>query len=389
MTALPCLLKFRQTKVARDVDASFSYIFPSIRGIQAGREYYVSMCPLRLIPKIFLFDEEELVPELRAQRILNKARVPEISRYISRNRRNYVFSAITASIDGPVRFHSLGSEGDSSRLGALHVDMSARFIINDGQHRRAAIEMALANDPSLGDETLAVVFFVDLGLERSQQMFSDLNRHAVRPSRSLGLLYDHRNDLSKIAKLVALKSGAFRDVVEMERSTLSERSRKLFTLSAIYTACSALLENAEMKDSEHAAKTCIDYWEEVGRYIPEWAYVQASKMTAGEVRRDFIHSHGIVLQALGIVGRELLQLPLAVWKKRLSELANIDWARSRADQWEGRALIGGRVSKATHNVTLTTNLIKGRLGLELGPEELRAEKAFLRGRSAPRRGAAA
>ena len=31
--------------------SNFSYVFPAIRGVQAGREYYVSMCPLRLLPK--------------------------------------------------------------------------------------------------------------------------------------------------------------------------------------------------------------------------------------------------------------------------------------------------------------------------------------------------
>lgn len=361
-------------------DHTFEYIFPSIRGIQASREYYVSMCPLRLIPKIFLFDEDEIVPELRAQRVLNKARIPEISRYILQNTDTYVFSAITASVDGPVRFKALGSEGEASRLGALHVDMSARFVINDGQHRRAAIEMAIASEPALGDETIAVVFFVDRGLGRSQQMFSDLNRHAVRPSRSLGLLYDHRNDLSKIAKLVALKSAAFKDVVEMERSTLSERSRKLFTLSAIYTGCSALLDTKEFVSIDDAASVCIEFWDEIAKQIPEWGLVRNSKMTAGEVRRDFLHSHAIVLQALGIVGRELQTLPSATLKKRIQSLAKIDWARSNAAVWEGRALIGGRVSKAGQNVVLTTNYIKQHLGLELGPEELRTERAFARGR---------
>jgi DNA sulfur modification protein DndB len=53
----------------------FSYVFPAIRGVQAGREYYVSMCPLRLLKRLFSFDEEALVPELRAQRMLNKARI--------------------------------------------------------------------------------------------------------------------------------------------------------------------------------------------------------------------------------------------------------------------------------------------------------------------------
>jgi len=184
--------------------APFSYTFPSISGVQAGREYYVSMCPLKLITKIFLFDEDELGPELRAQRTLNRSRVPEIARYILGNRTDYIFSAITASIDGATSFDATGQIGIGERLGLLRVDMNAQFIINDGQHRRAAIEMALKEDPSIGDESIAVVFFVDQGLSRSQQMFADLNRHAVRPAKSLGLLYDHRNETAKIGKLTAL-----------------------------------------------------------------------------------------------------------------------------------------------------------------------------------------
>lgn len=34
---------------------SFEYVFTALRGKQAGREYYVAMCPLKLVPKIFLF----------------------------------------------------------------------------------------------------------------------------------------------------------------------------------------------------------------------------------------------------------------------------------------------------------------------------------------------
>lgn len=361
-------------------NTSFEYVFPAIRGIQSGREYYVSMCPLKLIPKIFLFDDEELVPELRAQRILNKARVPDIANYIVKNRDSYVFSAITASVDGDLRFQAVGSEVEASRVGALHIDMRARFILNDGQHRRAAIEMALRQEPTLGDETIAVVLFLDRDLERSQQMFADLNRYAIRPSRSLGLLYDHRNDLSKIAKLVALRSTAFKDVVEMEKSTLSERSRKLFTLSAIFSGNAALLEGKEFPDLERAAARCIDFWDEVAKYIPEWGQVRTSKMTAGEVRRDFLHSYAIMLQALGATGNQLLRLPGASWKQRLKSLANIDWSRSNAKLWEGRALIGGRASKSSNNVTLTINIIKKKVGLELSPDEQRIEHAFKRGR---------
>lgn len=55
---------------------------------------------MRLLPKIFLFNEEEMAPELRAQRRLNRARVPDITGYINRNRDSCAFSAITASLGG-------------------------------------------------------------------------------------------------------------------------------------------------------------------------------------------------------------------------------------------------------------------------------------------------
>ena len=61
--------------MAKLATTAFGYTFPAIRGVQAGREYFISMCPLRLIPRIFVFDEEEVVPEHRAQRTLNKGRI--------------------------------------------------------------------------------------------------------------------------------------------------------------------------------------------------------------------------------------------------------------------------------------------------------------------------
>jgi DNA sulfur modification protein DndB len=357
----------------------FGYVFPAIRGVQAGKEYYVSMCPLRLIPRIFLFDEEELVPELRAQRALNKNRVPEIARYILQNQRDYIFSALTASIDAEVRFEAAGGGEETTRMGLLRVPMAAKFIINDGQHRRAAIEMALKERPDLGNESIAVVFFLDIGLEKSQQMFADLNRYAIRPSKSIGVLYDHRDDMAKIAKLVVLKSKVFRNVVEMERSTLSIRSRKLFTLSSIYTATSALLRHTSNGTVDEHAREVLLFWEEVAEQFPEWQAVIAGKMSAGEVRRDFIHSHGIVLQAIGKIGDPLWRSASADRKRKIRRLKTINWSRSNATEWEGRALIGGRVSKSEHNVVLTGNLIKEKLGLTLTPEEKRVEDAFLRG----------
>ena len=354
--------------------------FPVIRGVQAGREYYVAMWTLRMLSRISIFDEKELPPELRAQRILNKVRIPEIADYILDNPKDYVFSALTASIDSEVHFAPISERLEEARLGLLKVPMDAKFIINDGQHRRAAIIEALEQKPELGAETIAVVFFLDIGLDRCQQMFADLNRYAIRPSRSLGLLYDHRNEKANLARLVVTKSEIFRDIVDMERSSLAPRSRKLFTLSAFFNASADLLQDIATGDLEADAKLAREFWESVARQFPSWLQVREGRMPASEIREGYIHSHGIALQAIGKAGNALLKAYPGKWRSRLGGLGELDWSRANARLWEGRALIGGKVSKVTSNVVLTTNVVKQTLELPLEEEEQRIESAFNRAR---------
>ncbi|MFE6727481.1 DNA sulfur modification protein DndB [Streptomyces californicus] len=365
--------------VAPRTSEGFEYAFPAIRGIQAGREFYVSMCPMRLIPKIFIFDEDELTPELRAQRVLNKGRLPALAKYILDNPDDYVFSALTASVDGDMNFDSAATEGPAMRTGQLRIPMDARFLINDGQHRRAAIEQALKENPDLGDETIAVVFFHDAGLARSQQMFADLNRHAVRPARSIGVLYDHRDEEAKIARLLSAQCPVFKGYMEMEKSNLSARSAKMFTLSALYYGTQALLQGLDLKP-EPSAELARAFWETIDKHLPEWSLVRNRKLPAQEMRRDYIHSHGIALHALGRIGNSLFRESVAPreWQKKLTPLKEVDWTRSNTD-WEGRAIVGGRVSKSHQNVTLTVNYLRTHLALPLSPEEQRVEDAYLRG----------
>ncbi len=360
-----------------DVSTQPTLTFPVIRGIQAHREYYVAMWTLRMLRQISIFNEDELSPELRAQRTLNTARVPEICDYILGNPEDYVFSALTVSIDSDVHFEALPGQ---DKLGLLQVPMDARFIINDGQHRRAAIIRALEQRPELGHESIAVVFFLDIGLERCQQMFADLNRHAIRPSRSLGLLYDHRNDKAQLAKLVVMKSDFFREIVDMERSSLAKRSRKLFTLSAFHNACADLVSGLATGDLNEDADLAREYWDAVSKHFPAWGQVRENRLSASEVRDGYIHSHGIALQALGKAGNTLLHEHKANWKQKLKKLETIDWSRNNARVWEGRALIGGKVSKVTTNVLLTTNIIKQALSLPLSADEQQVESANLKGR---------
>lgn len=249
-------------------------------------------------PRIVLFDEDELKPILRAQRVLNKARISEIAGYILGRAKEYGFSALTASVDGVVQFEPLGPEEAERSRGRLRIPMNANFVINDGQHRRAGIEAALRENPDLGDETIAVVFFLDRGLKRCQQMFADLNRYAVRPTTSLSILYDHRDEDTLISKTLLQKVPTFTDLTETQRSTISNRSIKLFTLSGIYHATQVLLAGQEKEPLETRIELAASYWSEVARHIPDWGLVKERKVSAAELRRDYVHAHTLALAAL-------------------------------------------------------------------------------------------
>lgn len=353
---------------------SNSYEFTAIRGVQAGAAYYVVMCALKLVPRLFRFDDEAVPADLRAQRVLNRSRVPGIARYITENPGEYILSSLCASVDGEMEFEPAAIDGPLRSVGRLRVSMTATILVNDGQHRRAAIEEAIRDRPYLGDETISVVLFADRGLVRSQQMFADLNLHAVRPSKSIGVLYDHRDAVANLARRVISAVPTFRDFTELERTTISNRSLKLFTLSSIYQATAELLGKTRGDSVSKSEETlAIQFWNEVTGRMPDWQRVAQRKVSAAELRQDYLHAHGIALHALAIAGSQAIALDPDSWADRLDGLLEVDWSRANRALWEGRALVGGRINKSQNHILLVSNVILRALDLPLTAEGERVE----------------
>lgn len=362
------------------MDSTFSYNFPAIRGVQAGKEYYVAMCPLRIIPKIFLFDEEEIPPEHRAQRILNKARIPEMTNYILENQNDYVFSSITASVDGEIEFQPHNNEVSSKDLGQLKISLDARFLINDGQHRRAAIEEALKISPELGNETISVVFFYDEGLKKSQQIFSDLNRHAVNTTSSIGILYDHRDRLAIITKDIILSTPLLSRYTDKERVSLSKNSPKILALNHIFNTNLRLLGKSKGDDiSEEEIKFLQEFWSVLCESIVEWNLVFNKELTPRDLRANFIVGHGVFIESIGVLGNYLKNYHPDNWQQYVKKLSKIDWNRSNTNDWLGRSFNqNGRIQKTTHTIQLTANRIKQLIDLPLTESEHNLEKTFFK-----------
>ena len=355
----------------------FAYSFPAMCGIQAGREYFVIMCPLKVLPKLFIFNDSELSSELRSNRTLNKNRLPEICDYILTNRKEYVFSSLTASIDGKYEFTPFTNKQNPS-IGTLHIAMDSKLLINDGQHRKAAIEEAIACDSTLGDETISVVLFIDEGLKRSQQIFSDLNKHAVIVSKSISITYDHRDPISILTKEMIFNNPDLHQFTDLENSTLAKFSNKLFTISNFYKANQYLLNELNYTLHQKELNLYIkNFWEYLIDHLSEWQMVFTKQISCYVMRSDYIVSFGTVLESFGIIGNYLYinQIPL---EKGFEKLNTINWSRNNYTDWQYRILgTGGRILRNTKATKLTCIRIKQLLNIALTKEEETLELQFM------------
>lgn len=342
----------------------YSYRFPVVRGKQAGREYYIAMVPLKMLPRLFPNDEEFVLPEYRAQRKLNESRIPIISRYITENRDSYVFSALAASIDGHFEFHE-GKEENGT--GILEVSMDARFLINDGQHRKAAILDAIEEDRSLGEETISVVFFEDQGLARSQQIFTDLNKHAVKTSNSISELYDSRDDVAVATRNVIAKIPFLDEYVDKERDIIGKFSSTLFTLNTFYIANKKILRRNPCDDRYE--DFLFAFWNGVVTNMDPWNEMSRKELSKKDLRESYVATQAIIIQAFGRVGACLWDDEDCDLDKCLIKLKEINWKRS-ACEWKCRVMRNdGRIINNESAIMYATNYIKKCLGIELTEDE--------------------
>jgi DNA sulfur modification protein DndB len=144
-------------------------------------------------------------------------------------------------------------------------------------------------------------------------------------------------------------------------------------LSAVYQATQALLNKGKGDEVEPGDfDLACEFWTSMGSVIPEWRLIIRKQIAASELRRDYVHSHGVTLHALGIVGRSLLEMYPDKWSNQLQPLEEINWLRTNP-LWEGRSMVRGRMSKAGDSVILTANAIKKMLGLSLDADEAEIE----------------
>jgi len=344
--------------------------FPAMQGVIGQRTYYSCLMKLGAIPKMFTFrDWAEFTPEDREQRVLNRKRIPDIAKYILDNEDGYIFASITASYKCRAAFKPVG---EGSALGTLEMDFEdANFVINDGQHRCAAIAAALKENPALGEEAISVLLFPYESRARVQQMFSDLNRFVVKTSKSLDILYDKHDPMSLVTLEVCEKVAVFMGQVDKDAVSLPVRSPKLFSLASLYDAISELLKDKAESASHHEmVAIAVEFWTAVSKAVPAWGKVKVGELKAMDLRQGSISSHSVVLRAIGGIGGELLRNQPDAWKGKLLDLTTVDWSKSNRE-WEYICIVAGSVVSNRQARLATRAYLKKHMGLPLTEPERR------------------
>jgi DNA sulfur modification protein DndB len=178
-----------------------------------------------------------------------------------------------------------------------------------------------------------------------------LNRFVQKTSKSLVMLYDHRDNLSTLTMEVSDHVDAFRGMVDKEKVTIPLRSPHLFTISALYEANEELLGKNIAKQGSPAyvelLKAAVEYWTELSKIIGDWEKVKNGELSAAELRQEKINTHAVVLRALGGVGRTLLTKYPEGWQRKLKLLEKIDWRKSVGSSanplWDDVCITAGSV----------------------------------------------
>lgn len=333
-------------RTARRKTTGFTYSLPAIRSFQAGQPYFTTAIPFGVLAK--LLEPNAINAGVEP---LDRDRTRAISQYITQYEETYVLPAVTLSTAGDCDFVSLGDSDTGVTAGTLMLPMDASLKIHDGQYRLHAIARTVAEEPHLASETLPVVIYADgNGCDRR---FGDIKANQRKSGRAERIISDSADPIANVTREVIANVSAFTDAIEMVKTTISNRSRNLFTFSALYQANEILLAAQQDQSPEDQAKFAVAFWKTVQDAMPDWT----SDTPRVELRKQTVHAHGVALCAIATAGAVIVDRYPRTWKRRITKLKSISWSRDNAKLWEGKAMLGGRMTKTAASVELTAGVI--------------------------------
>jgi len=381
------------------------FLLQASRGWVGQTEFFSTVLTFGEAARLIQYVEDidvwtpETPSELKLQRKLNMARVEKemVPYLIGADDRFYsaltveIRSALTDKGPKPVDFEPVEGIPGGVEYGKLTLDGTESLYALDGQHRLKSIELAIREKPDLASDHIAVILVPHVDIQQSQTLFSDLNRYARNPSRSISLLFAHRDPIAKVSKALAQRVKLLSDKVNMESTSLSVNTGHFITLSTLYETVKALLPvdwatSAQDSEVDRQTETQIEVWQHLVANVGEWEMVEEESEHPAYLRQKYLNMHGVGQRAIVNAVARLRSDSNKDWKTRISSLSSIDW-RIENSEWQNVAVQGGRVNNTSTSVKLLSAAVEKKLGLKIDPEldEVLSSVDTIRRQKAPRK----
>lgn len=263
-------------------------------------------------------------------------------------------------------------------MGFLTLPGKERLIALDGQHRLLSLRIAirgmmgipagtktfpamnkLVPHPELAKDELCVILVKHTDNAKIRKIFNKINKYAKQTSRSDNIITSDDDTFAVIARRLIADGGPLApigkiELVNWKSNTLSQRSKNLTTLSALYTISETLLKDERYSSKVLPVKEELEaaYQKVANFWVVSLAKIQAFQEYLDLTRNDFPVSK---LREKNILLKPVTQMALAhvalkaqrkgvMWETIVERLNKIDWSYTN-DLWFNILVIGSSNKK--------------------------------------------
>lgn len=258
-------------------------------------------------------------------------------------------------------------------MGFLTLPGKERLIALDGQHRLLALKIAIKGimgvpagekmtpainrlepHPELANEELSVIFVEHTDTKKIRKIFNKINKYAKQTSRGDNIVTADDDIFAVISRRIISDGEPLSpingiDIVNWKSNTLSQRSKHLTTLSAVYTISTVLLKDEkfstkvlpEEEKIESAYGTVSEFWETLLSDLEVFQeYVERTRLDkpVSSMRDSNLLLKPVTQMALAHVGRMAKNKDIA-WKDVVEKLNKISWSFEN-ELWFNLLVIG-------------------------------------------------
>ena len=344
--------------------------------------------------------EERMQRELQMKRVLE-----EIAPYLAKSQDRFTGAVIVLVRDPKIYtfepVEQVGGRipaayrGVASRLGFLTLE-GGDLIYLDGQHRGAAFRYVI-QDPKDGEkytggdvanDDVCVIFVKFESTEKTRRIFNKVNRYARSTSRADNIITSEDDGYAIVARRLLRDNEPLgvRDrkspndlIVDWRSNTITGRSTKLTTLSAIYETVKVILKHEGIKDFDeksrvirppeleldHAYGLVKEWWVDLLEGITAYQDALTDNSTIPSLREG-ASSVSLLFKPAGQIAM-IQGLTLAVHRggkraEMIPRLNRINWSTIHP-MWRGTIVReSGKMSARTEDVELGGELIAYLIG---------------------------